>query len=181
MNGNNKYSSNEQQPQQITYRPQSNSPQTRNQTLKYNGSNYESEDDLYEAHEEAFKVHPYNRRRSNADLHNQQMQHSHTFSYTSVNTTSNHQQSPQYQSVNRMMGLNPEDRVKYIEKLESEFDQLMKHKQQLDAQLTRLPYKATNTTMHTIRENIESELNLVEKKLHSTKLELRKLNILKTH
>ena len=75
----------------------------------------------------------------------------------------------------------PDIQLKYIEHLECEFDMLMKHKQQLDAQLTRLPYKATNTNMHTLRQSVENELNLVEKKLASVKLELRKLNIIKTH
>jgi hypothetical protein len=95
--------------------------------------------------------------------------------------TATQQSAQANNSMNKLFTLNTDDRLKYIEKLENEFDVLMKHKQQLDAQLTRLPFKATNTSMHTIRENIESELSLVEKKLDSVKLELRKLNILKTH
>lgn len=74
-----------------------------------------------------------------------------------------------------------EKKLKYIEHMEYEFDMLMKHKQQLDAQLTRLPYKATNSTMHNLRESVETELDMVEKKLSSVKLELRKLNIIKSH
>jgi len=74
-----------------------------------------------------------------------------------------------------------EQKVKYIEHMEYEFDLLMKHKQQLNAQLTRLPYKATNATMHNLRESVENELESVEKKLSSVKLELRKLNIFKAH
>jgi hypothetical protein len=80
-----------------------------------------------------------------------------------------------------MMADPAEQKVKYIEHMEYEFDLLMKHKQQLDAQLTRLPYKATNATMHNLRESVENELESVEKKLSSVKLELRKLNIFKAH
>ena len=77
--------------------------------------------------------------------------------------------------------LSPDKQIKYIDRLEKEFDFLMKQRQQLDAKLTRLPYKATNPSMHAIRESIEDELNVVEKKIASVKLELRKLNIIKTH
>jgi hypothetical protein len=77
--------------------------------------------------------------------------------------------------------LDSEKQLKYIEKLENDFDLLMKHKQQLDSQLTRLPQKITNASMHVYKENIENELSLVDKKLASTKLELRKLNIIKQH
>jgi hypothetical protein len=91
----------------------------------------------------------------------------------------NQNQSPK---VNNNGGISScEDRIIYAQNLENEFDMLMKHKLNLDAQLTRLPFKATNTSMHTIRENIESDLSGVEKKLDSVKLELRKLNIIKTH
>lgn len=75
----------------------------------------------------------------------------------------------------------PDLQLKYIEHLECEFDMLMKHKQQLDAQLTRLPFKSTNSNMHSLRQSVENELTLVEKKLASVKLELRKLNIIKAH
>jgi hypothetical protein len=75
----------------------------------------------------------------------------------------------------------PDLQLKYIDHLECEFDMLMKHKQQLDAQLTRLPFKSTNSNMHSLRQSVENELTLVEKKLASVKLELRKLNIIKTH
>ena len=88
-------------------------------------------------------------------------------------------QQPLYQQNN--YSLNGEKHLKYIEKLENDFDMLMKHKQQLDAQLTRLPPKLNNANMHIYKENIENELNIVEKKLASVKLELRKLNIIKTH
>ncbi|CAF0890143.1 unnamed protein product, partial [Brachionus calyciflorus] len=81
----------------------------------------------------------------------------------------------------KISDLTPDKQIKYIEKLENEFDQLMKQRQQLDAKLTRLPYKATNPSMHAIRESVEEELNVVEKKIASVKLELRKLNIIKTH
>ena len=118
---------------------------------------------------------------SNNSFANQLNQH---VSYQNQNQSpqllSQHQQQAN-NSLNKLLNLNSDDRLKYVEKLESEFDLLMKHKHQLDAQLTRLPLKASNTSMHTIRENVESELTLVEKKLDSVKLELRKLNILKTH
>jgi hypothetical protein len=118
---------------------------------------------------------------SNNSFANQLNQHVNYQSQSQSPQLATQQQSQTNSSINKLFTLNPDDRLKYIEKLEHEFDVLMKHKQQLDAQLTRLPFKATNTSMHTIRENIESELTLVEKKLDSVKLELRKLNILKTH
>ena len=101
----------------------------------------------------------------------------------------NHSQSPsgrnQQQSYNSFNGsnllqLSPERHLEYIEHLENEFDKLMRRKQQLDAQLTRLPYKATNTNMHVIRTSLENEVSSVDKQLASVKLELRKLNIIKT-
>lgn len=92
-----------------------------------------------------------------------------------------HQQQVTNGQTFKISDLTPDKQIKYIEKLENEFDLLMKQRQQLDAKLTRLPYKATNPSMHAIREGIEDELNLVEKKISSVKLELRKLNIIKTH
>jgi hypothetical protein len=90
--------------------------------------------------------------------------------------------SPQKQSDSFNISLlDPDKQIKYIEKLENDFDSLMKHKQQLDSQLTRLPQKITNASMHVLRMSIENELSLVDKKLASTKLELRKLNIIKPH
>lgn len=77
--------------------------------------------------------------------------------------------------------MDPDKKLKYIEQMEYEFDMLMKHKQQLDAKLTRLPFKATNSNMHNLRESVENELDCVDKKLSSVKLELRKLNIIKSH
>ena len=118
---------------------------------------------------------------SNNSFANQLNQHVNYQSQSQSPQIVSQQQSQANSSINKLFTLNTDDRLKYIEKLENEFDVLMKHKQQLDAQLTRLPFKATNTSMHTIRENIENELTLVEKKLDSVKLELRKLNILKTH
>ena len=82
---------------------------------------------------------------------------------------------------NNYYNMDPDKKLKYIEQMEYEFDMLMKHKQQLDAKLTRLPFKATNSNMHNLRESVENELDCVDKKLSSVKLELRKLNIIKSH
>lgn len=90
-------------------------------------------------------------------------------------------QSPLQNQNFKISSLSPDSQIKYIEQLEHEFDLLMKQRQQLDAKLTRLPYKGVNTNMQAIRETIEDELSLVEKKLASVKLEMRKLNIIKTH
>jgi hypothetical protein len=79
-----------------------------------------------------------------------------------------------------LLQLPPEKHLEYIDHLENEFDKLMRRKQQLDAQLTRLPYKAINTNMHVIRQSLENEVGSVDKQLASVKLELRKLNIIKT-
>lgn len=91
------------------------------------------------------------------------------------------QSTYQSQVANKQFTLSGDKQLKYIEKLESDFDLLMKHKQQLDSQLTRMPQKLNNTNLHIYKENIESELGFVEKKLASVKLELRKLNIIKSH
>jgi hypothetical protein len=101
----------------------------------------------------------------------------------SNSTTSNSQNNIKNSTTTTsgLFKLVPDIQLKYIEHLECEFDMLMKHKQQLDAQLTRLPFKTTNSNMHTLRQSVENELTLVEKKLASVKLELRKLNIIKTH
>jgi hypothetical protein len=92
-----------------------------------------------------------------------------------------HQQQQQQQQQSKLLSMTPEKQLKYIEMLESEFDTLMKQKQQLNAQLTRIPNKLGHSNVHTLRDTVENELNSVEKKLASVKLELRKLNIIKTH
>jgi hypothetical protein len=92
-----------------------------------------------------------------------------------------HLQQQQQQQQSKLLSMTPEKQLKYIEMLENEFDLLMKQKQQLNAQLTRIPNKLGHSNVHTLRDTVENELNSVEKKLASVKLELRKLNIIKTH
>lgn len=137
--------------------------------------------------------------------HHHQHQHNHDhnheqFASTSTNTTStvttnNNNSNGNNNSNNGSTNYNQyqshlllsdwvstaDNQIKYIEELETEFDKLMSQKQQLDAQLIRLPYKATNTSMQSLRVGIENQLNIVEKRISSIKLELRKLNIIKTH
>ena len=86
-----------------------------------------------------------------------------------------HQQQQQQQQLNKS-NQNIDAHLKHIQRLESEFDILMKQKQQLDNQLAHLPYMTANSSMHEIKKNVENELELVEKKLASYKMELRKLN-----
>jgi len=73
-----------------------------------------------------------------------------------------------------------EKHLEYIAHLEENFDHLIMRKQQLEAQLTRLPHKATNTSMHVVKQSLENDVSSVEKQLASVKLELRKLSIIKT-
>jgi hypothetical protein len=58
--------------------------------------------------------------------------------------------------------------------LEKEFDDLIKYKQSLSDELTRMPCKGPS------REEMEDELERTETKLNSVKLELRKLKMIKT-
>jgi predicted nucleic acid-binding Zn-ribbon protein len=74
-----------------------------------------------------------------------------------------------------------EKHFEYINHLETQFDRLMKRKQQLEAEITRLPYKATNTNMHVIKTSLENEMSSVDKQLASIKLEMRKMNIIKSN
>jgi chaperonin cofactor prefoldin len=74
--------------------------------------------------------------------------------------------------------LGVDEQIKYIDKLKSEFDGLMNQKKELDAMLTRIPCKKANTNMVPSRERIEEELDTVEKKISSIKLELRKLRVI---
>lgn len=74
-----------------------------------------------------------------------------------------------------------EKHLEYINHLEAQFDRLMKRKQQLDAEMTRLPHKATNTNMHVIKTSLENEISSVDKQLASIKLEMRKMNIIKSN
>jgi predicted nucleic acid-binding Zn-ribbon protein len=84
------------------------------------------------------------------------------------------------ESQSNFLKISPDKHIDYINKLENDFDRLMKRKQQLDAQLTRLPPKSTNTNMHIIKHTLENEISSNDHKLASVKLELRKLNIIKT-
>jgi hypothetical protein len=102
-------------------------------------------------------------------------------SFEANDPSSQQPQSNHKNSITLLTNMTPGEQSRHIEGLESEFDMLMKHKQQLDAKLSRLPSKANNSTTYAIKENVESELNAVEKKLASVKLELRKLNVIKTH
>lgn len=106
---------------------------------------------------------------------------SYTTHSTSLQQQTQQHQSPQTTNNIKFLNLTPDRQIQYIGELENEFDMLMKLRQQLDAKLTRLPQKTTNHNMHAIREGVEEELAKVEKKLSSVKLELRKLNIIKTH
>ena len=78
------------------------------------------------------------------------------------NSQNNIKNSSTATTASGLFKLVPDIQLKYIEHLECEFDMLMKHKQQLDAQLTRLPFKTTNSNMHTLRQSVENELTLVE-------------------
>jgi hypothetical protein len=103
-----------------------------------------------------------------------------------INTTMpiNNSTSPsplQHQPIAKQLNsnLSTDQQIKFIQRLESEIDLLSKHKKQLDAQLARLPYKTTNSTVLDIRKSVENERRLVESKLNSARMELRGFNVIK--
>ena len=108
-------------------------------------------------------------------------QHQHQHQHQTQHQQHQQHQPFQQQTPQQQQRMSVDEQMRYIEKLESEFDWLMKQKHDLDAQLTRVPQKLTNTNMQMFKKNIENELNSVDKKLASVKLELRKLNIIKSH
>ena len=78
----------------------------------------------------------------------------------------------------KFQSLNAAGQIQYIDNLQSEFDVLMNQKKELESLLTRIPCKKANTNLIPYRERVEEELNMVEKKIASVKLELRKLRII---
>jgi hypothetical protein len=100
-----------------------------------------------------------------------------------INNSSSTSSMPltQHQSMAKQINsnLSTDQQIKFIQRLESEIDLLTKHKKQLDAQLARLPYKTTNSTVLDIRKSVENERRLVESKLNSARMELRGFNVIK--
>ena len=101
----------------------------------------------------------------------------------SSSSTSSNQHHHHHHNHHQHKQLNPnlssDQQVKFIQRLESEIDLLSRHKNQLDAQLARLPFKTSNSTVLDIRKSVENERRLVESKLSSAKLELRGFNVIK--
>jgi hypothetical protein len=93
-------------------------------------------------------------------------------------SSSNNLNNQQYTNQVKFYNLSGENQIKYIENLKIEFDVLMNQKKELGALLTRIPCKKANTNLVPYRERVEEELDTVEKKISSIKLELRKLRVI---
>jgi hypothetical protein len=71
--------------------------------------------------------------------------------------------------------------MKQSEQMENKFDQLMKKKRDLESRLHRIPTRGLTPTDRQLLEVLEREIDRVEQQIASVKLELRKMNILRTH
>ncbi len=84
--------------------------------------------------------------------------------------------------MNQLVFQSSNDRqTRQSEQLEQKFDQLLKKKRDLETRLSRIPLRGFTYTDRQLSDVLERELERVEQQIASIKLELRKLNILRTH
>ena len=57
----------------------------------------------------------------------------------------------------------------------------MRKKRDLEARMNRIPTRGLTSTDRHLLETLEREIERVEQQISSVKLELRKMNILRTH
>jgi hypothetical protein len=74
-----------------------------------------------------------------------------------------------------------DNQIKHSEQLEEKFDRLLRKKRDLEARMNRIPTRTLTNTDRQMLETLEREIDRVEQQISSVKLELRKLNILRTH
>ena len=74
-----------------------------------------------------------------------------------------------------------ESQMKHSEDLEEKFDKLLKTKRDLESRINRIPTRGLTNTDRQLLEVLEREIDRVEQQISSVKLELRKMNILRTH
>ena len=71
--------------------------------------------------------------------------------------------------------------MKQSEQLEEKFDELLRKKRDLESRINRIPTRGLSNTDRQLFDVLEREIERVEQQISSVKLELRKLNILRTH
>jgi hypothetical protein len=71
--------------------------------------------------------------------------------------------------------------IRQTEQLEQKFDQLLKKKRDLEIRLNRIPIRGLTNTDRQLYDVLEREIDRVEQQISSVKLQLRKLNILRTN
>ena len=69
---------------------------------------------------------------------------------------------------------------KQSDQLEQKFDQLLKKKHDLETRINRIPTRGLTSTDRQLYDVLEREIERVEQQISSVKLELRKLNVLRT-
>jgi len=75
----------------------------------------------------------------------------------------------------------PDRQTRHNEQLEQKFDQLLKKKRDLENRLSRIPIRNLTHTDRQLSDVLEREIERVAQQISSLKLELRRLNILRTH
>jgi len=74
-----------------------------------------------------------------------------------------------------------DDQIKQSEQLEEKFDELLKKKRDLESRINRIPTRGLTNTDRQLLDVLEREIDRVEQQISSVKLELRKMNIIRTH
>ncbi|UJR13577.1 hypothetical protein I4U23_000590 [Adineta vaga] len=74
-----------------------------------------------------------------------------------------------------------DNQLKQSEQLEEKFDELLKKKRDLEARINRIPMRGLTKSDRQLFDVLEREIERVDQQISSVKLELRKLNILRTH
>lgn len=71
--------------------------------------------------------------------------------------------------------------MRQSDQLEQKFDQLLRKKRDLETRINRIPLRGQTNIDRQLYDVLEREIERVEQQIASTKLELRKLNVLRTH
>ncbi|CAF4046403.1 unnamed protein product, partial [Rotaria sp. Silwood1] len=74
-----------------------------------------------------------------------------------------------------------DNKIKQSEELEAKFDDLLNKKRDLESRINRIPIRGLTTADKQLLGVLEREIERVEQQISSVKLELRKMNILRTY
>ncbi len=74
-----------------------------------------------------------------------------------------------------------DNQIKQSEQLEAKFDELLQKKRDLESRMNRIPTRNLTSTDRQLLDVLEREIERVEQQISSVKLELRKMNIIRTH